>query len=185
MVKLDIFFLFLFVLSVLYTINSIIRIIRLVFSDEPKTITCCKWKSTSIRAPASNSEVKIHTREVGLVCRFTSTEHISLLVVTEVSIVIPHVGFLTDAVAGCVLGWVMFFIRITGHTLVGALRLLTFNSIADRKPVWSSITPKMIDAGSCAEARHSDIRVAPVRRENSNRRTRSLCWVSYPALDES
>ena len=47
MVMLDIFFLFLFVLSILYTINSLIRIVRLVFSDEPKTITYGTWEKIS------------------------------------------------------------------------------------------------------------------------------------------
>jgi hypothetical protein len=47
MVKLDIFFLFLFVLSILYVINSVIRIVRLVFSDEPKTIAYGTWEKIS------------------------------------------------------------------------------------------------------------------------------------------
>lgn len=47
MFELDIFFLFFFVLSVLYSVNLSINIIRTILSDEPQKIIFGTWEKIS------------------------------------------------------------------------------------------------------------------------------------------
>lgn len=45
--ELDIFFLFLFVLSILYSFNLFINIVRTILSDEPQKIIFGTWEKIS------------------------------------------------------------------------------------------------------------------------------------------
>jgi hypothetical protein len=47
MVELDIFYLFLFVLSVLYTLNVFVKIVKTILSDEPQKINFGNWEKIS------------------------------------------------------------------------------------------------------------------------------------------
>lgn len=47
MQKLDILFLFIFVLSILYSLNLIVNILRSILSDEPQKIIFGTWEKIS------------------------------------------------------------------------------------------------------------------------------------------
>lgn len=47
MLKLDIFTLFVFVLSIVYISNVLLKILRLLLSEEPKQITFSIWEKVS------------------------------------------------------------------------------------------------------------------------------------------
>lgn len=47
MINLDIFFLFLFILSILYVINQVGKIVKNILSDEPQKIYFGTWEKIS------------------------------------------------------------------------------------------------------------------------------------------
>lgn len=47
MIELDILFLFIFVLSILYILNMIVNILRLILSEEPQKIVFGIWEKVS------------------------------------------------------------------------------------------------------------------------------------------
>lgn len=47
MLRLDILTLFVFVLSIIYLLNVLLKVVKLVFSNEPKQITFSMWEKIS------------------------------------------------------------------------------------------------------------------------------------------